>query len=189
MPSWSLDTLRSARSSARAHGSSGSAGWGAEHLPASRPAKKKELHPTRSRASIPHRRQQSVPHSGVREALLAPTAAPALPDEVRSVFDKRRKNSAPHGAELPSATGGSRACRTPECAKLCSRPRQLRLCRMRCGASSHVTHRKKKSSAPHGAELPSAAGGSRACRTPECANLPFQIFVGIGLNSSTTSHS
>ena len=96
----------------------------------------KELRATWSRASIRHRRQQNVPHSGVREALLAPTAAPALPDAVRSVFDKRRKSSAPHGAELPSATGGSRACRTPECAKLCSRLWQLRLCRMGCGASS-----------------------------------------------------
>ena len=28
--------------------------------------------------------EQSVPHSGVREALLAPTADPALPDAVRS---------------------------------------------------------------------------------------------------------
>jgi hypothetical protein len=27
-------------------------------------------------------------------------------------------------------------------------------------------HGKRKSSAPHGAELPSAAGGSKACRTP-----------------------
>ena len=35
-------------------------------------------------SSIPHWRQQSVPHSGVREALLAPMAAPALPDVVRS---------------------------------------------------------------------------------------------------------
>ena len=34
---------------------------------------------------IPRRRQQqSVPHPGLREALLAPTAAPALPDVVRS---------------------------------------------------------------------------------------------------------
>ena len=31
-----------------------------------------------------HRRQQSVPHSGLREALLAPMVAPALPDMVRS---------------------------------------------------------------------------------------------------------
>ena len=29
-------------------------------------------------------RQQSVPHSGVRKALLAPMAAPALPDAVRN---------------------------------------------------------------------------------------------------------
>jgi hypothetical protein len=35
-------------------------------------------------SSIRHRRQQSVPQSGVREALLAPTAAPALPDAARS---------------------------------------------------------------------------------------------------------
>jgi hypothetical protein len=78
-----------------------------------------------------------------------------------SAYEKR-KSSAPHGAEHLSAAGGSRACRTPECAKLCSRRWQLRLCRMRGGASS--AH--EKSSAPHGAELPSAAGGSRACRTP-----------------------
>jgi hypothetical protein len=37
-------------------------------------------------SSIRHRRQQSVPHSGVREALLAPAAAPALPDVARSFF-------------------------------------------------------------------------------------------------------
>jgi hypothetical protein len=35
-------------------------------------------------SSISRRRQQSVPHSGVREALLAPMAAPALPDVARS---------------------------------------------------------------------------------------------------------
>ena len=35
-------------------------------------------------SSIHRWRQQSVPHSGVREALLAPMAAPALPDVVRS---------------------------------------------------------------------------------------------------------
>ena len=38
-------------------------------------------------SSIYRRRQQSVPHSGVRDALLAPAAAPALPDAVRSVFN------------------------------------------------------------------------------------------------------
>jgi hypothetical protein len=81
--------LRSARSSARAHGSSGSAGCGAERLPTFTPRKKKELRTTWSRASIRHRRQQSVPHSGVREALLAPMAAPALPDEVRSVLKSK----------------------------------------------------------------------------------------------------
>ena len=43
-----------------------------------------ELRPAWSRAHIPRRRQQSVPHSGVREALLAPMAAPALPDVARS---------------------------------------------------------------------------------------------------------
>ncbi len=43
-----------------------------------------ELRPAWSRASIPRWRQQSVPHSGVREALLAPTAALALPDAARS---------------------------------------------------------------------------------------------------------
>ena len=76
-----LAALRSARSFARACGSSGSAGWGAEFF----------------------------------------------------LCVMKRKSSAPHGAELPSAAGGSRACRTPECAKLCSRLWQLRLCRMRCG--------------------------------------------------------
>jgi hypothetical protein len=35
-------------------------------------------------SSISRRRQQSVPHSGVREALLAPMVAPALPDAARS---------------------------------------------------------------------------------------------------------
>ena len=49
-----------------------------------RKEEEKELRPTWSRAAIPLRRQQSVPHSGVREALLAPMAAPALPDVVRS---------------------------------------------------------------------------------------------------------
>jgi len=37
-------------------------------------------------SAIRHWRQQSVPHSGVREALLAPVAVPALPDAVRSLF-------------------------------------------------------------------------------------------------------
>ncbi len=46
----------------------------------------------------------------------------------------KRKSSAPHGAEHPSAAGWSRASSTPECATLGSRPRQLRLCRMRGGA-------------------------------------------------------
>ena len=82
---------------------------------------------------------------------------------------EKKKSSAPHGAELPSPTGGSRACRTPDCAKLCSRQWQLRLCRMRRGALPVLE--KKKSSAPHGAELPSPTGGSRACRTPDCAKL------------------
>jgi len=45
-----------------------------------------ELRTAWCRASIRRWRQQSVPHSGVREALLAPMAAPALPDAVRSVF-------------------------------------------------------------------------------------------------------
>ena len=49
-----------------------------------RKEEEKELRPTWSRAAIPLRRQQSVPHSGVREALLAPMVAPALPDAVRS---------------------------------------------------------------------------------------------------------
>ena len=51
--------------------------------------------------------EQSVPHSGVRDALLAPTVTPALPDAVRSVF-RAVKSSAPHGAELPSPASGSR---------------------------------------------------------------------------------
>ena len=45
-------------------------------------------------SSIHRWRQQSVPHSGVREALLAPTAAPALPDVGRSIFLRRRSRSA-----------------------------------------------------------------------------------------------
>jgi len=49
-----------------------------------RKEEEEELRPTWSRAAIPLRRQQSVPHSGVREALLAPMVAPALPDAVRS---------------------------------------------------------------------------------------------------------
>ncbi len=114
--------LRSAQSFARAHGSSGSAGCGAERLQ----QEEKELRTAWRRASIPQRRQQSMPHYGVRVALLGSSAAPAVPYSVRSVFGKRTKSSAPHGAELPSPTGGSRACRTPECAKLCSRPRQHR---------------------------------------------------------------
>ena len=59
----------------------------------------------------PPRRQQSMQHSGVREALLAPMAAPALPDEVRSVFPPSRpakkKSSAPQGAEHPSPTAAA----------------------------------------------------------------------------------
>ena len=46
-----------------------------------------------------------VPHSGVCEALLAPTVVPALPDAGRSSSGAgagKRKSSAPHGAELPS---------------------------------------------------------------------------------------
>jgi hypothetical protein len=45
-----------------------------------------ELRTAWSKASIHHRRQQSVPHSGLREALLAPMVAPALPDVGRSFF-------------------------------------------------------------------------------------------------------
>ena len=79
-------------------------------------------------------------------------------------FGKRRKSSAPHGAELPSPDGGSRACRTPECTKLCSRPRQLRLCRMRCGASSareeRAPHRMEESFHP-----PTAAAEHAALRS------------------------
>ena len=108
--------LRSARSSARAHGSSGSAGCGAECLPASRTEKRKSSAPHRAEHPSP-RRQQSVPHSGVREALLAPTAAPALPDAVRSVFSHSppRRGRAPHHMEQSSISpGGSRACRTPD---------------------------------------------------------------------------
>jgi hypothetical protein len=42
------------------------------------------------------RRQQSVPHLGLREALLAPMAAPALPDAVRSVIrDREEKELTP----------------------------------------------------------------------------------------------
>ena len=51
-----------------------------------RPAEEQELRTPWSRASIRHWRQQSVPHSGRREALLAPTATPALPDAERSLF-------------------------------------------------------------------------------------------------------
>jgi hypothetical protein len=58
-----------------------------------------------------------VPHSGVREALLAPTVDPALPDAVRSFFifgrleeKEKRKSSAPHGAELhPPQAAAERA--------------------------------------------------------------------------------
>jgi hypothetical protein len=47
--------------------------------------------PRMEQSSIPRRRQQSVPHPGVREALLAPMAAPALPDVARSVFRVREE--------------------------------------------------------------------------------------------------
>jgi len=91
-----------------------------------------ELHPPRAaaeRAAV-HGRQQSVPHSGVREALLAPVAVPALPDAVRSssVADPckrktKRKSSAPHGAELhpPRAAAERAAVRVPQSA--CRSPR------------------------------------------------------------------
>jgi hypothetical protein len=48
-----------------------------------------ELRTAWSRASIRRWRQQSVPHSGLREALLAPRVAPALPDAGRSFFRDR----------------------------------------------------------------------------------------------------
>ena len=53
----------------------------------------------------------------MREALLAPTAASALPDAARSFFIFRRleeKELRATWSRAPSATGGSRACRTPE---------------------------------------------------------------------------
>ncbi len=108
--------LRSARSSARADGSSGSAGCGAELFlrgcavngkkksspfhglgesalsgrvpPPGEPAKGERTTETRGDA----------PHSGVREALLAPMAAPALPDAARSsscAGEEKRKSSDP----------------------------------------------------------------------------------------------
>ena len=64
----------------------------------------KELRPAWSRASIPRWRQQSVPHSGVRDALLAPMAAPALPDAARSsscVREEKIKSSAPRCSPSP----------------------------------------------------------------------------------------
>jgi hypothetical protein len=69
-------------------------------------------------SSIRHRRQQSVPHSGVREALLAPAVAPALPDAARSFFIfgrfEEKKSSAPHGAELhPPPAAAERAALRP----------------------------------------------------------------------------
>jgi hypothetical protein len=52
--------------------------------------------------------------------------APALPDAVRSIFMPMRcgRGRAPPRMEqsFHPPQGGSRACRTPECAKLCSRP-------------------------------------------------------------------
>ena len=55
-------------------------------------------------SSIPHWRQQSVPHSGLREALLAPMAAPSLPDVARSFFlrmgRERRKLRTPWSRAL-----------------------------------------------------------------------------------------
>ena len=53
---------------------------------------------------------------------------------------------------------------------LCSRPRQLRLCRMRCGASFFRRER-ERSSAPHGAEHPSptAAAERAALRSARCS--------------------
>ncbi len=59
--------LQSARSFARAYGSSGSAGWGAERLR----QEEEELRTTWSRASIRQRRQQSVTHSRVRKLTIS----------------------------------------------------------------------------------------------------------------------
>ena len=62
---------------------------------------------------------QCVPPSGVREALLAPMAAPALLDAVRSSLVARqsvaKRGRAPRHMEqsFHPPLGGSRACRTP----------------------------------------------------------------------------
>jgi hypothetical protein len=70
------------------------------------------------------------------------------------------------------------ATRTPECAKLCSRPRRLRLCRMWRGALHLQTRRneeeKEEELRAAWSRAPSAKGGSRACRTPEFS-FPLQL--------------
>ena len=68
--------------------------------------------------------------------------------------EEKKKSSAPHGAELTSPEGGSRACRTPECAKLCSRRWQLRLCRMWRGALPRLCREWKEE------ERPTSAGSA-----------------------------
>jgi hypothetical protein len=89
-------------------GSSGSAGCGAEHLPADGMRKRKSSAPHGAELPSPTRRQQSVPHSRVREALLAPGgssgSAGCGAELLRAGGMRKRKSSAPHGAELPSAT-------------------------------------------------------------------------------------
>jgi hypothetical protein len=64
----------------------------------------KELRAAWSRASIRQWRQQSVPHSGLREALPAPTVATALATTTgRSPTHGRYKRSEPPEAEFQSA--------------------------------------------------------------------------------------
>ncbi len=59
-------------------------------------------------------------------------------------------------------------CRPPECATLCSRPWQLQLCWMRCGALGLLQSVAEKGRAPPPMEqsFHPPLGGSRACRTP-----------------------
>ena len=124
-------------------------------FPPSRPAKKKSSAPHGAELNPP-RRQQSMPHSGVREALLAPTAAPALPDAVRSIFPRhvpQKEELRPTWSRAPSPTAAA------ERAALRSARSSARAHGSSGSAGWGAEHllasrpAKRKNSAPHGAEL------------------------------------
>jgi hypothetical protein len=95
-------------------GSSGSAGCGAELLHAHAMRKRKSSAPHGAELPSPTRRQQSVPHSGVREALLAPGGGSGSAgwgaERLHAAATPKTKSSAPHGAELhPRKAAAKRA--------------------------------------------------------------------------------